>query len=148
MNESWLLVCHHIFSFWALLHTDQHIFQIFITKRACILLTHRRHFWNSCCIWTIQKFGFIVIDILNFDNKLRFRFHRLVGESVQCLGSECIIGLLLPVQSLGGMNIPSVLINNENGTCPFTWQDVFDGTISFINIRVKLVKNSREMRLT
>lgn len=117
-------------------------------KAACSLLTHRRHFGNSRRVWAIQEFGFVVVDILNLDDKLGLRLHRLVGEPVQCLGSERVVGLLLPIQPLGSMNIPSVLINNENGTCPFAWQDVFDGTISFINIRVKLVKNSCEMRLT
>lgn len=117
-------------------------------KAACSLLTHRRHFGNSCRVRAIQELGFIVVDVLNLDNKLRLGLHRLVAEPVQRLGAERVVGLLLPVQSLGSMNIPRVLINNENGTCPFAWQDVFDGTISFINIRVKLVKNSCEMRLT
>lgn len=112
------------------------------------LLTHRWHFGNPCRVRAIQEFGFVVVDVLNLDDELGLGFHRLVGEPVQRLGSKRVVGLLLAIQPLGSMNIPSVLINNENGTCPFAWQDVFDGTISFINIRVKLVKNSCEMRLT
>lgn len=88
-------------------------------KADCSLLTHRRHLWNSCRVWAIQKFGFVVVDILNFDDKLRLGLHGFVGEPVQSLSSERVVGLLLTIQSLGGMNIPSVLINNENGTCPF-----------------------------
>lgn len=117
-------------------------------KAACSLLTHWRHFGDPRRVRTIQEFGFVVIDILNLDDELGLGLYRLVGEPVQRLGAERVVGLFLPVQPLGSMNIPSVLINNENGTCPFAWQDVFDGTISFINIRVKLVKNSCEMRLT
>lgn len=115
---------------------------------ACSWLTHGRHFGNSCGIGAVQEFGFIVIDVLNLDDELWLRLNGLVGEPVQGLGSKRVVGLLLAVQPLGGVNIPGILINNENGTCPFAWQDVFDGTISFINIRVKLVKNSCEMRLT
>lgn len=117
-------------------------------KAACSWLTHRRHFGNPGGVWAVQEFGFIVVDVLDLDDKLRLGLYGLVGEPVQRLGSERVVGLFLTVQPLGGMNIPRVLINNENGTCPFAWQDVFDGTISFINIRVKLVKNSCEMRLT
>lgn len=112
------------------------------------LLTHRRHFRDPSGVRAIQEFGLIIIYVLNLDDEFRLGLHGFVGEPVQRLGSERVVGLLLAIQPLGGVNIPRVLINNENGTCPFAWQDVFDGTISFINIRVKLVKNSCEMRLT
>lgn len=118
------------------------------SKHVHCLLTHRRHLGNPGSVRAIQELGLIIIDVLNLDDELRLWLHGLVGEPVQRLGAERVVGLLLAVQPLGGMNIPRVLINNENGTRPFAWQDVFDGTISFINIGVKLVKNSCEMRLT
>lgn len=111
------------------------------------LLTHRRHFGNPGGVGTVQEFGFVVVDVLDLDDELGLGLHGLVGEPVQRLGAQRVVGLLLAVQPLGGMNVASVLVDNENGTCPFARQDVLDGTISFINIRVKLVRNSWEMRL-
>lgn len=88
-------------------------------KVVCSLLTHRRHLGNSGCVRAIQESGLVVVDVLNLDDELRLGLHGLVGEPVQCLGSQCVVRLLLTIQPLGGMNVPSVLINNENGTCPF-----------------------------
>lgn len=83
------------------------------------LLTHRRHFGNPGGVRAVQELGLIVVDVLDLDDELGLGLHGLIGEPVQRLGPERVVGLLLAIQPLGGMNIPRVLIDNENGTGPF-----------------------------
>lgn len=62
-----------------------------------IYLTHIRHFRHSYNVWSICELWSIVIDVLHFDDKLRFRLKGLVCSSVNSLRVKYIVGLLLPV---------------------------------------------------
>ena len=80
----------------------------------------KRGTWRATVHWGLKESDMTeAIYVLNLDDELGLGFHGLVGEPVQRLGSKRVVGLLLAIQPLGSMNIPSVLINNENGTCPF-----------------------------
>lgn len=62
-----------------------------------IFLTHFRHLWHSNNVWSICKFWCIVVDILYFDNKFRFRLEWLVCPSINSLGMKHIVCLLLSI---------------------------------------------------
>lgn len=86
----------------------------------------------------MKKLRRVVIYILNFNNEFRRRFQRSVSVSVYRLCRESVLSSFLPVQCLCCMDVPWFVINNKNDSCSFTWENVFNVSISRINIWMKL----------
>jgi len=86
----------------------------------------------------VKKFRRVVIYVLNFNNEFRRWFQRSVSVPVYSLCRESVLSSLLPVQCLCCMDVPWFVINNKNDSCSFTWENVFNVSISRINIRMKL----------
>lgn len=112
---------------------------IFFCPSTCLsisllTLTYFGHFWHGSCVWSIHKPWFIVIDVLDLDDELRFRLQGPVRQAVAGLGSEQILGLNLPVQPLDGVDVPCAVINGERAACSLTRQDVLDGAVPFVHI--------------
>lgn len=47
----------------------------------------------------------IVVDVVNLDDEVGPALQGLVGETVDGLGVEHVVGLLLAVQTLGGVDV-------------------------------------------
>lgn len=108
--------------------------------------------WVLTYIWSLghigmvvlmEKLGRVVIYVLNFDNEFRRGFQRSVRVPVHSLSCEGVLSSLLPIQCLGCMDVPWFVINNKNDSCSFTWENVFNVSISRINIWVKLQKEKQ-----
>lgn len=57
-------------------------------------------------IGLMQELRRVVINVLDLDDELRWWLQRPVGVPVHRLGHERVLGSLLSVQCLGGMNVP------------------------------------------
>lgn len=101
-------------------------------------LTYRRPLSHPGSVRPLQELGLVVIDVLDFDDELGLGFDRQVGLAVSSLSFEGVVRLLFPVQPLGGVNVPCVLIDGEDGHRSFTIQDVPHLTVTFIHVRVEL----------
>lgn len=101
-------------------------------------LTYYWHFRNTSSVNFFRKCWFIVIDVMDLDDKLRFRFHWSQSSSVDSLGTQGVKGFLFPVNSPSCMNISCFLINYKKSTSPISWQNVFEGSISLVLVWMKL----------
>lgn len=102
------------------------------------LLTHFRHLRHHSYKGPIWKFGCIVIDVLYFDDEFRLWFQGLLCMAVQGLRMQDIMCFLFPIQTLSGMNISCHFIDDKYSPSSFPVQNVSDGSIAFIWVRVKL----------
>lgn len=91
----------------------------------------------------MEKLRWVVIYVLNFDNEFRRGFQRSVCVPIHSLSCQGVLSSLLPIQCLGCMDVPWFVINNKNNSCSFTWEDVFNVSISRINIWMKLQKEKQ-----
>lgn len=108
------------------------------SKYKMIFLTHVWHLRHGNDIWSICELWGIVVDILHFDDELGLRFKRLVCPSVNSLGVEHIVGLLLPVQAFCWVDVTCGVINDKYGPSTFSSKDVLDRPITFVRIGVQL----------
>lgn len=51
---------------------------------------------------------------------------------------ENVMRFLLPVQTLGGVDVSRYLVDDEDSARPFPAQDVSDGAVAFVWIRMQL----------
>lgn len=92
----------------------------------------------------MQELWRVVVDVLDFDDELGRRFQRLVGLPVHCLGRQCVLGLLLAVQGLGGVDVARLVVDDEDGSGSFTGQDVLDVAVARVHVRVELSKETEK----
>lgn len=76
----------------------------------------------------------IVIDVLHFDDELRWGFQGPVRGTVHSLGQQHILCLLFPIQALGHMDIACGLINHKHSACPLPGQQVLGAALTPVNI--------------
>ena len=107
-------------------------------------LTHYWHFRNTSSVNFFWKCWFIVIDVMDFDDKLRFRFHWSQSSSINSLGTQGIKGFLFPVNSPSSMNVTCFLINYKKSSSPISWQNIFEGSISLVLVRMKLKRKKKK----
>lgn len=69
---------------------------------------------------------------MDLDDELRLALQRLVGEAVDGLGVEDVVGLLLPVEPLGGVDVARLLVYLEERPCSFSRQDVPRASVASI----------------
>lgn len=111
-----------------------------------LLLTNYWHFRNTSSIKFFWKCWFIVINVMDFDNELRFWLHWPESSSVNSLGTQGVKGFLFSVNSSSGMNVTCFLVNNKKSTSPISWQNVLERPISLVLVRMKLKKGERERK--
>lgn len=78
---------------------------------------------------------------MDLDDELGLALQRLVGEAVDGLGVEDVVGLLLPVQPLGGVDVPGLLVYLEERPRAVPGEDVPRAAVSSVRIGVKLRTN-------
>lgn len=106
-------------------------------------LTNFGHFWDTSKVDLLGKLWRVVIDVMNFDVELCVGLQLLIGVAIQHLSVERVHGLLFSVQPLGGMNIPRLLVDQEQSASPFSCQNVFHISLTFVHVGVQLKeKNS------
>lgn len=86
----------------------------------------------------MQELWWVVIDVLDLDDELGRRFQRLVGLPVHRLCCQRVLGLLLAVQGLGGVNVARLVVDNEDSSGSFPRQDVLDVAVTRVHVRVEL----------
>lgn len=101
----------------------------------CTYLGHLRH---RRSIGSVQELGFVVVDVLDLDDELGLGFQRPVGEAVAGLSSQHVLSLDLTVQPLDGVDVARAVIDGEGGAGAFARQDVLDGPVAFVHVRVEL----------
>lgn len=69
---------------------------------------------------------------MDLDDELGLALQCLVGEAVDGFGVEDVVGLLLPVQPLGGVDVPRLLVDLEEAPRPFPGEDVPHASIPFV----------------
>lgn len=92
----------------------------------------------------MQELWRVVVDVLDLDDELGRRFQRLVGLPVHRLGCQRVLGLLLAVQGLGGVDVARLVVDNEDGSGSFPRQDVLDVAVTRVHVRVKLSKETEK----
>lgn len=69
-------------------------------------LTYGRQLRHAADVGSLQELGLAVVDVLHLDDKLLLWFQEVVGQTLPRLSPKRVKCLLLPVQSLGGMDVP------------------------------------------
>lgn len=108
------------------------------------VLTHRRHFWNTGNVRSIQKLWFIIINILHFNNEFWFRFQGFPGFYVHCLSTESIERFFFSVQAPYCVNVSCGLINCKNSASTISREGVFNSALSLVQVGMKLRERGRE----
>lgn len=75
---------------------------------------------------------------MDLDDELRLALQRLVGEAVHGLGVQYVVGLLLPVQPLGGVDVSGLLVYLEDGPGAVAGEDVPHAAVAAVGVRVEL----------
>lgn len=82
---------------------------------------------------------------MDLDDELRLALQRLVGEAVHGLGVQYVVGPLLPVQPLGGVDVSGLLVYLEDAPGSVAGEDVPHAAVSAVGVRVELwTKTQRE----
>lgn len=97
-------------------------------------LTDVRHFRHSGRVDVLGEPRLVVVDVVDLDDELGLALQRLVGEAVDGLGVEDVVGLLLPVQPLGGVDVPGLLVYLEEGPRALPGEDVPHAPVASIAI--------------
>lgn len=74
------------------------------------LLTNFGHLRDTGQVCVLCESRLIVIDVMDLNDELRLAFQRLICEAVDSFSVEDVVGLLLPVQPLGGVDVPGFLV--------------------------------------
>lgn len=109
-----------------------------------ISLTNIGHLGHPGVVRPMQELWWVVVDVLDLDDKLGRRFQRLVGLPVHRLGGQRVLGLLLAVQGLGGVDVARLVVDDEDGSGSFPGQDVLDVAIARVDVRVELSKETEK----
>lgn len=68
--------------------------------------THIGPLRHVSVVGLVQELGGVVVNVLDLDDELGRRLQRSVGVPVHRLSHQRVLGSLLSVQGLGGMNVP------------------------------------------
>ena len=101
-------------------------------------LTDLGHLRYGGLVGPIQEAWLVVIDVLDLDDELGLGLQGPVRQPVASLGAEHVLGLDLTVQALDGVDVPCAVVDGERGARPFACQDVLDGAIAQVHVRVEL----------
>lgn len=88
----------------------------------------------------------VVVDVVDLDDELGLALQRLVGLPVDGFGVEDVEGLLLSVQPLGGVDVPRIFIDLEEGPGPLPGEDVLHAAVASVRVGVKLWTNTGGVR--
>lgn len=96
--------------------------------------TYFGHLRDMGHVWVLGEARLVVVDVVDLDDELGLALQCLVGEAIDSFGMEDVVGLLLPVQPLGGVDVPRLLVDLEQGPRPLPCQDVPHASISSVSV--------------
>lgn len=108
-------------------------------------LTDVGHLGDPGHVQVLGEARLVVVDVVDLDDELRLALQHLVGEAVDGLGVEDVVGLLLPVQPLGGVDVAGLLVYLEQSPRPVPRQHVLDAAVAPVGVRVKLQRQKQEL---
>ena len=109
-------------------------------------LTHGGHLGHAGRVRPVQKARLVVVDVLHLDHELGLRLHGPGRGAVAGLGAQCVVGLGLAVQPLGGVDVARVLVDGEDGGGALARQHVLHLAVTPVNVRVELGGRERERK--
>ena len=101
-------------------------------------LTHGGHLGHAGRVRPVQKARLVVVDVLHLDHELGLRLHGPGRGAVAGLGAQCVVGLGLAVQPLGGVDVARVRVDGEDGGSALSAQHVGHLTVAPVHVRVEL----------
>lgn len=100
--------------------------------------TDVRHLGHGGHIRVPGEARLVVVDVVDLDDELGLALQRLISEAVDGFGVKDVVGLLLPVQPLGGVDVPRLFVDLKQGARSFSGEDVLHAAISSVSVRMKL----------
>lgn len=89
----------------------------------------------------------IVVDVVDLDDELGLALQRLVGQPVDGLGVQDVVGLLLAVQPLGGVDVAGLLVDLEQRPGALAGEDVTHAAVSSVAVRVELQNKAKAFQI-
>lgn len=80
----------------------------------------------------------VIVDVVQLDGELGLRLQLLSRPLVDHGGFEDVGGLLLPVQAAGGVEIPVVLIDDEDLASSLPRQNILDQAVAVVLVGLEL----------
>lgn len=108
-------------------------------------LTDVGHLGDPGHVQVLGEARLVVVDVVDLDDELGLALQHLVGEAVDGLGVEDVVGLLLPVQPLGGVDVAGLLVYLEQSPRPVSRQHILDAAVTPVRVRVKLQRQKQEL---
>ena len=100
--------------------------------------THIGHLGHTGHVEVLGEAGLVVVNVVDLDDELALALQRLVGEAVHRLGAQDVVGLLLAVQPLRGVDVARLLVDAEQGAGALTRQHVAGAAVAAVPVRVEL----------
>lgn len=104
----------------------------------CFIRTDVRHLRYACPVDVFGELRLVVVDVMDLDDKLGLALQRHIGDLIDGLGTQHVEGFLLPVQPLGGVDVPRVLINLKQAPRSLPSENVPHTTVASVAIGVEL----------
>ncbi|KAK0153815.1 hypothetical protein N1851_004106 [Merluccius polli] len=93
-----------------------------LTSRCEDVHTYIRPLRHTPGVNLLAELGLVVVDIVKLDHKVRLRLQLVPCALVDYGGPEGIVGLLFAVQTLGGVEVTVILVDDKNGPRPIAGQ--------------------------
>lgn len=85
-----------------------------------VSLTHISHLGDCGCVNVLGEHWLVVIDVVDLDDEFRLGLYGSPCPSVNGLSAKDVNRFFFPVQSLRGLNVACVFIDNEEISCPIS----------------------------
>ena len=108
--------------------------------------TYGRQLCHAAYIRPFQELGLAVVDVLHLDDELRLGLQGVARQPVQGLSPQGVEGLLLPVQTLRGVDVSRELVDDEDGPGAFAGDGVLDGSLALVRVGVDLEPDAHTVR--
>lgn len=96
------------------------------------ILTDVRPLRHTPAVNLFAELRLVIVDVVEFDGELGLGLQLLTRPFVHHRGFEDIKSLFLAIQAASGMQVTVILINDEDGACPLTRQNILDYAISVV----------------
>ena len=97
-------------------------------------LTHFGHLRHGSQERVSFELGLVVVDVVNLDGEVGPVFQGLAGPPVHSLGAQNVVGLLLTVQALLGVDVARCLVDLEHHAGSIANKHIFYTAISSVSI--------------
>lgn len=103
-------------------------------KSVKAVLTNIRPLRYAAGVNFLAELRFVIIDVMKFDDELGLRLQLVTRPLVDNSGPERIKRLLLAVQAACSVQVTVILINDKEGTCTLTREDILHRPITAVHV--------------